>query len=871
MKSSGFKRLSSVFYRWIPFLLILLTYPVAVFVPVQTWLSLVFYISIPSAFLMTLLAVHHLAVTPSASIRGIQWKYNLLYEKAPVLVTAGSVTLCLLLAFVSISTDTAAVVQCVGMFVVPVYFAVCPKRFVSRYVPGLFSLVWVLYSGHMLYQFFRDFTIAGLAGNPNWAAPVLIVASGWTVTFLSTLCKRKPMLCFVFQALVCVLTGFLIFQTGCRASFLVVSGFVVCYGFLPKLSVPARVLACFGGGVLLVMVIIFGGDLAAKQVEEDIRLPLWGQTIRMIREYPIFGVGPGNFERRFVVYRSDAQKRRRVAANVTQHPHNEFLHMLAQTGVPAGLGWLAMVVWALLPPKRHRTRFGGVCRFSAFVIVGHAMFDKQLFMAPTNLICWMFLGLAVREKLKVRTFPEQRSESGRKTMAILGLFFVCLAAVVSWKHVYRSLLFRRAYIAEMENRNEDAYEAYRKSTEVEPGNVRTHAFAGICADNRLNDPEKALKHLQDALELDPNFAHINGQIGSALMKLGHPEKAVDFLKKEVDLYPYDPVACAKLILCLQLFGDTGNLEGLYQRLENAVVKQLNDAMDGTEQMEHSVAFVAALRAGNPQMALNAANALTPDCPRSGTEPILVMNQDVFREMKVFVEAAQFLPEDLPFWHGEAFTAYVVAENKIRSFEDVVKVGVSRDVLLKNRLFDREGVPDSFGDRIRFLRALNVSRVASAVGMKTLLILQEDGSFSGVIQLTKDKESVLVDPEKRVLKVGDALALQFDETLQSSFGIDGDLRKIHCLVPVSPFQCLMRNQVLSMALKASNAGRVPVEVQSPHRLLHEMMVWREEIMQQFSESGEKSLVRPEMSLYFAPYSLRVLEQSLETNKPKRPDF
>ena len=51
-----------------------------------------------------------------------------------------------------------------------------------------------------------------------------------------------------------------------------------------------------------------------QALRTDIRLPLYASTVRLIRDRPLLGAGPGNFRREFAAYRSAAHKSRAVAA-----------------------------------------------------------------------------------------------------------------------------------------------------------------------------------------------------------------------------------------------------------------------------------------------------------------------------------------------------------------------------------------------------------------------------------------------------------------------------------------------------------------------------------------------------------------------------
>ncbi|MCB9832016.1 MAG: O-antigen ligase family protein [Planctomycetes bacterium] len=91
-------------------------------------------------------------------------------------------------------------------------------------------------------------------------------------------------------------------------------------------------------------------DLENTTVRE--RLDLWGNTLEMIEDRPVFGVGPGNFR---VAYPDYADRRRRHEQGryglrrQPSRPHNEYLAVIAEGGLPAGILFLAALAALLLP------------------------------------------------------------------------------------------------------------------------------------------------------------------------------------------------------------------------------------------------------------------------------------------------------------------------------------------------------------------------------------------------------------------------------------------------------------------------------------------------------------------------------------------
>jgi adenylate cyclase len=67
---------------------------------------------------------------------------------------------------------------------------------------------------------------------------------------------------------------------------------------------------------------------------------------------------------------------------------------------------------------------------------------------------------------------------------------------------------------------------------------RGHLLAG-CAEILLRNPDAALRHLNEAVRLNPSLAYAHAQIGSSQMLAGRPQDAIAPLKKSLRLNPHD--------------------------------------------------------------------------------------------------------------------------------------------------------------------------------------------------------------------------------------------------------------------------------------------------------------------------------------------
>ncbi len=130
--------------------------------------------------------------------------------------------------------------------------------------------------------------------------------------------------------------------------------------------------------------------------QEDLRIRVYRDSLELIADHPLLGVGPGMYRWRFRPYQTEGTER------LYDHAHNDFLETAAEWGVP-----LALLFWGfvlrrfyrsarLFVESRHPVR-QGIALGSAtaiFSILLHSLFDFNL-QIPANLaVLCTILGLA---------------------------------------------------------------------------------------------------------------------------------------------------------------------------------------------------------------------------------------------------------------------------------------------------------------------------------------------------------------------------------------------------------------------------------------------------------------------------------------------
>lgn len=759
------------------------TYPLALVCGVGVpWTpGLVFHIALPSFALLTLASLPYvLGCGYQSSGKGgrflATWLPVGLVGYAGVLMVS---------AALGRSVLVAEIVGLLGMVCLPVFFAVVPRHFLPRRLPGFLGILWAVNTLHALIQLAVGSEVVALAGNRNWSAATLVCLLPWVwlgVVFLPRFWR------WLVVAGSTGLTLWLVWLCRSRAAWLVV-GLYLAYAGLRRLPGRWRGAAVAVGAALVVA----GGFLArgrlAEAAAEDIRPPLYAGTLRLVAEHPILGVGPGNFRREYAGRRSREHLSRRVAAEVTEHPHNELLRVAVELGVPAALAWAALIGFAIFwigPGRRPSQR---ACHFSAFVLFAHGMLDKPLVMPPTSLLAVLFAGLLLRARLPVRLTA---ATGGRLAVqGVLAVLMVGLGGYLTVVEVSRGALFRQAAQAEAIGENERAYRAFALASKVDPRDVRTHAYAGICANERLQNPELALPHLARAWELEPNFAHLNGEIARALGRSGNHQEALPFFLRETELFPFHLSGWRDLFVCglqtggmVDLLWVQDEICSLRMRRVEWVLRQLTG--DGEKAARRlAAAFALAAEGGEPgqeQDALAHAGQLAVD-----------LSLAVLEGKRPPGDLRQYGPEDIRFWQ----TRMKWRNAWLHCRADAVAL-----VEAWNRL------P---GDR----RSAGFAEFAESAGWLALVV----ETVPECVELQREGESFLVVPSGRGIQRGTIEELVADAALRERLGVRFPGERIGVRLVFGELRFYERTQHLGYVLHRLLPTSMPEVYRSPSAMYY----------------------------------------------------
>lgn len=116
----------------------------------------------------------------------------------------------------------------------------------------------------------------------------------------------------------------------------------------------------------------------------------WTGGFRMIKNYPIFGVGTYNFSVFYPIYKLDI-------AEEVQNAHNNFLQVWAEQGI---VGFLAFCAIWIIAIRKGMRMWGLSLGLIAFII--HNLIDFDWYVPGLTIIAWVFIGILVWKSQRYR-------------------------------------------------------------------------------------------------------------------------------------------------------------------------------------------------------------------------------------------------------------------------------------------------------------------------------------------------------------------------------------------------------------------------------------------------------------------------------------
>ena len=237
-----------------------------------------------------------------------------------------------------------------------------------------------------------------------WAGPDVSKVTGWGARlrlWVRDLVRDRRRCCYLVAAFPIAVALYLSLSRG--AIVLGIPAAVVALGLLAGKPWRGLTLILLLVGVIALIPLLqtprFQAMLDFSEGTAGFRTALWFSSLRMIRDHPIFGVGPDNF---LYAYRTRYVLPTAWEEFNLSHPHNIVLDFAVRLGLPGLVAflWTQFAFWRAALPLRFRTdratRALGIGVAAAMVnVLAHGLVDAGYFLIDLALVYMLLLGLVV--------------------------------------------------------------------------------------------------------------------------------------------------------------------------------------------------------------------------------------------------------------------------------------------------------------------------------------------------------------------------------------------------------------------------------------------------------------------------------------------
>jgi len=125
------------------------------------------------------------------------------------------------------------------------------------------------------------------------------------------------------------------------------------------------------------------------------------------------------------------------------------------------------------------------------------------------------------------------------------IVFLCSCATVNKEDTKNASYHYQMGVSYLNDNNiQPAFVEFQKALELNPHDKETHQALGVIYLTKFEDYPKAIKHFQEALQIDGNFSEAANNLGNAYSSMGKFDKAVEAYKMAISNPQYKNAALA---------------------------------------------------------------------------------------------------------------------------------------------------------------------------------------------------------------------------------------------------------------------------------------------------------------------------------------
>lgn len=378
---------------------------------------------------------------------------------------------------------------------------------------------------------------------------------------------------------------------------LTVAGFYCYIVLIARSNKRIRNIILSATAALTVLVILAGAILwprlgaymEGRQLQNMMRVHVWHGAANMIKDRPLLGVGAGNFEYAYPLYRTQKEKEVTPKGIKYTRAHNQLLQIWSEMGIFGLLAFLGLVFFVFR--KRATTRLGIGIKAGLIALLAQSLFNPMLEIPTSGLLFWALLGILVSRRDGTGTQPLPECKEKRlfaMTRGALCAAFAILAPISILRPLIADYYMEKAEVKESERRRKDAILDLEKSLKVYP-----HSWEALFLMGKIYQATgvypKAADYYSRAARYHPNYPVIWNNLGTASMQADMPDPAINAFRRAIDIDDTYIGAHYNLALVYKNKGDTALRDAQLEK-----VNSLDPAFMGNMYLESGIFDDAAL-------------------------------------------------------------------------------------------------------------------------------------------------------------------------------------------------------------------------------------------------------------------------------------
>ncbi len=293
------------------------------------------------------------------------------------------------------------------------------------------------------------------------------------------------------------------------------------------------------------------------------RLVIWKKTLTMFGDYPILGVGGGNWKIQIPNYGVDKEiimpEKKRL-----QRPHNDFLWVLSENGILGLIAWLIILLIGIYYLVRiiSVSKAGEERIFYSLMLctlIGYTVFSFFSFPGERiehNTYLHFILAIAIVKYHKLFYSGADRAVSPKK-LQMINISLILVLSVASYtgiKKIKGEIHTKRA-LGMLDSNNprsvvSEIDQAYSWFYTIDPSSTPLTWFKGLALFN-LGKTDMAINSFKRSAEINPFHSNVFNSLGICYAKKGNFVEAKKYFEKSTGLKPFSNeanISLAKIYL-----------------------------------------------------------------------------------------------------------------------------------------------------------------------------------------------------------------------------------------------------------------------------------------------------------------------------------